>query len=173
MIKKAPYPKIILILSSFVLVFSSCKTTNQGTPITTPTPGKINNASEYKPTEKEYKETFEDIDKLIQEINAAVTRKDYSAWLKYLSEEYLDFYNKPENLKRISESPTLKAQKINLKSIQDYFSYVIVPSQMKTRLESIKFVDDSHIKAYGEIYNELAILYYLKKNNGVWKIAIW
>ncbi|MBN1409999.1 MAG: hypothetical protein JW969_04090 [Spirochaetales bacterium] len=129
--------------------------------------------AEYVPSEKEYNEAFKDIETTINRLNEVILKKDYNSWITFLTDEFKDYYGDSANLKKISESPTLKAKSIVLRNLKDYFIHVIVPSRIKTKLESIAFVDNNHVKAYGKIYNENAILYYLEKNKDKWKIAIW
>ncbi|MBN2443491.1 MAG: hypothetical protein JXJ04_19165, partial [Spirochaetales bacterium] len=99
--------------------------------------------------------------------------KEYNIWITYLTEDYKQAKGDPEYLKELSEKPVIKNQKIVLKSLKDYFFYVVVPSRFNVRLDKINFVDKIHVKAYTYINNEYIILYYLEKVGDDWKIGNW
>lgn len=127
----------------------------------------------YIATEKEYEETFSNIGALIQELNQIIKSKDYDKWLTYLSEDYREYLSDPKTLKEISEEPVLKKYDITLRSLKDYFNYVVVPSRSNARLDDLTFVDKNHVKAIMIINKKRIILYELKKINEKWKIGNW
>ncbi len=118
-----------------------------------------------------YTKTKGDISKLIKKLNKIIESRDYKTWLSYLSKNYYDYYSNPEVLKEQSESPLLKKYKITLRSLKDYFNYVVVGSRKNVRLDEIKALDADHIKAYMYIDNTPVIIYELVKINNQWKIA--
>lgn len=176
------------ILIIILIFFSSCRTT---------TPSDITNR---KPVEKEekpivpvpekilkkpqviekksftmdsntYKKTKEDIAQLINTLNKIIEKRDYTTWLTYLSKNYFAYYSDPEILHKQSESPLLKKYNITLRSLKDYFNYVVVGSRKNVRLDEIKALDPNHIKAYMFINNSPVIIYELVKIDNKWKIA--
>ncbi len=117
-----------------------------------------------------YTKTFSDIEALIAKLNKIISDSNFEEWKKYLTQNYINYYSSPDNLRTVSETPTLKKYKIVLRSLKDYFSYVVVPSRSDARLDSISFVDDNNIKAYMMFDGEPIILYNLVKIDGNWKI---
>lgn len=118
--------------------------------------------------------TFVDVKALIARLNAIIQAKDYEGWSKVLTAEYLDYYSSPETLAKISESAVLKRQGVTLKTIEDYFRYVVYPSRQNDRVDDIEFIEPSRIRAI--IVNakgERLVLYNLEKIGDTWKIAIW
>ena len=127
----------------------------------------------YVVTEKEYEETFSNIETLIQELNQIIKSKNYDKWLTYLAKDYREYLSDPKTLKEISQEPVLKKYEIALRSLKDYFNYVVVPSRSNARLDDLVFVDKNHVKAIMIISNKRIILYELKKIDGKWKIGNW
>ncbi len=120
-----------------------------------------------------YIKTKEDLSKLVETLNGIIERRDYNTWLSYLSKEYYDYYSSPEVLKEQSESPLLKKYGIVLRSLKDYFNYVVVGSRKNVRLDEIKALDKNHIKAYMYVDGTPVIIYELVKINGEWKITLF
>lgn len=126
---------------------------------------------EYQVSEEVYKQTFDDVESLIKELNEIIKRKDYSTWLTYLTREYREKYSNPEVLEEVSNQPTLQKYDIKLNSLKDYFIYVVAPSRANAKLDDLVFEDENHVKAIMEIKGNRVILYLLEKVNGQWKIA--
>ena len=128
-------------------------------------------SGEYVLDEATYKKTKEDLTNLISNLNSIIAAKDYDTWLTYLTKKYYDYYSDPEVLKEQSESPLLKKYNIVLRSLKDYFNYVVVGSRKNVRLDEIKAIDADHIKAYMYVKGTPVIIYELVKINGNWKIT--
>ncbi len=137
----------------------------------TPAVEKEESKDEYVLDEATYKQTKEDLTQLISTLNSIIAAKDYNTWLTYLTKEYYDYYSDPEVLKEQSESPLLKKYNIVLRSLKDYFNYVVVGSRKNVRLDEIKAIDADHIKAYMYVNDTPVIIYELVKINGNWKIT--
>ena len=143
----------------------------QQPPQQQPVPKKETKTAGFTLDKETYAKTKVDISKLIIKLNKIIESKDYDTWLSYLSKNYYDYYSNPEILKEQSESPLLKKYKITLRSLKDYFNYVVVGSRKNVRLDDIKALDADHIKAYMYIDNTPVIIYELVKINNQWKIA--
>lgn len=128
--------------------------------------------SEYVMTEEMYEETKRDLGELVQELNKIVAAKDYERWLSYLTAGYRAYYSDPEVLRTQSESPLLKKYNIVLRSLKDYFHYVVVGSRQNVRLDEIKALDENRVRAYMYIDNTPVIIYELQKIDDSWKIGI-
>ncbi len=122
------------------------------------------------------KEVFDatkgEVQALIEELNQLIRDKNYTAWVQYLSPGYRESLSNPEFLKTVSESSRLKNQKIVLKSLEDYFLYVVVPSRANDRVDDIEFIGQNRVKAYTITRKGQRLrLYELEKTNGNWNIV--
>jgi len=129
-------------------------------------------SSGFKVSEDVYSRTFSDITVLINTLNDIIRSSNFDEWKKYLTKEYIDFYSSQDNLKIYNETPILKKHKIVLRTLKDYFNYVVVPSRSDVQLDDISFIDDNNIKAYMRIDGELVVLYTLINIQNNWKIGL-
>lgn len=125
-----------------------------------------------KVSEEVFMETFEDITDLISSLNKIIASENYDEWLTYLTRGYIEHMSSAEELKNVSEQPLLRKYDINLRSLKDYFKYVVVPSRSNARLDDLVFLDTNLVKAIMIINEQRTILYRLEKNDGVWKIGL-
>ena len=123
-------------------------------------------------TREERETTMADIQQLIERLNGIIRAKNYNAWVSNLSPNYFALISSPEYLNRISQSNALTSQKIVLKSAQDYFTHVVVPSRTNDRVDDIEFESHTRVKAY-TINNrgERLRLYDLERTGNEWKIV--
>ncbi|MDR0502363.1 MAG: hypothetical protein LBH16_03470 [Treponema sp.] len=99
-------------------------------------------------TEEQFILTKIDVQHFIEELNQAIRNRNYQAWKAALSQEYFDELSSKENLKLISELPAMKTRKIVLKTPQDYFIHVVVPSRANSRVDDIEFIGEHRVKAF-------------------------
>ena len=137
-----------------------------------PEPVEEQPPDEFQVTEEIFTETFENIRTIIAELNGIIRDENYSRWIGYLAQEYIDHFSSPEILKENSEQPILKKYNVVLRSLKDYFTYVVVPSRSNARLDDLVFIDNDHLKAIMIISDRRTILYQLTKVDGVWKIGL-
>ena len=166
---------VLLILS----LFTACGTTETTVPEEPAVEENVLPAEE-KPAEPEgfqvseetYTKTFTDIENLIETLNKIIRDQNFTQWKKHLTKEYIAYYSDPNNLKAISNTPTLKKYNITIRSMNDYFKYVVVPSRSDVSLDDISFIDDNNVKAYMNIDGEPVVLYNLKYIDNHWKIGL-
>lgn len=127
---------------------------------------------EFLVSEEVFTETFEDIRRLIDELNAIIREENYEKWLRYLTNDYIGHFSSPEVLKENSEQPLLKKYNVELRSLRDYFNYVVVPSRSNARLDDLVFVDNEHVKAIMIFNDKRTILYQLETGEEGWKIGL-
>ena len=60
-----------------------------------------------------------------------------------------------------------------MKSLKDYFDYVVVPSRFQVQLDEIEFIGENQVKAYAMRGNTKALLYLLVREDDKWKIGVW
>ena len=121
--------------------------------------------------ENEIKEAETDIAALISKLNGIIASKDFESWKTYLSDDYIAYYSDPKILTEKSQSPLLIKYKIVLRSLEDYFNYVVVGSRQNVKLDEIKALDRDRIKAYMFINNNAVIIYELIRIDDKWKIG--
>ena len=123
-------------------------------------------------SEEVFTETFEDIRKLISDLNAIIREENYDKWLKHLTDEYIAHFSSPEVLKENSDQPLLKKYNISLSTMKDYFRWVVAPSRSDARLDDLVFIDNEHVKAIMVFNGQRTILYLLEKDGDGWKIGL-
>jgi hypothetical protein len=145
-------------------------------PEPAPVPEPVKTPEAFDPatvSKQEYETTKADIQVLIQKLNDIIQGKDYDTWLSYLTEEYIKEMSDPQFLAQQSESKVLQKFNIKLRTLKDYFFYVVVPSRKSDRVDEISFIGQQHVKAY--MFNdkgEKLLLYELEKINNMWKIGV-
>jgi hypothetical protein len=138
-----------------------------------PASGGEEPAVEFKVTEEVYQKTFEEIEGVIAELNAIIRARDFVRWEQRLTTAYRDRTSNPGYLAEVSQSEALKKKGVVLRSLEDYFNQVVVPSRSSVKLDQLAFVDATHVKAITVIQGESYILYWLVRENGTWNIGIW
>jgi hypothetical protein len=121
-----------------------------------------------------YQQTFEDIEAFIQNLNDIIRNEDFDAWRSFLTDEYITYYSDNAVLKGISDELKNKYRyDLRLRTLKDYFLYIVVGSRQEASLEEIEFIDETHLLAYSIVNETPVILYYLANTDGEWKIARW
>lgn len=128
---------------------------------------------EYVPTQETYDRTFSEVEETIGRLNEIIRERDFEEWKSYLTENYKRTMSSPEKLEELSSHRILQRNNIVLQSLEDYFSYVVVPSRANARLDDLVFRNDDRVEAIMIIQGQRVILYQLRKVNGTWKIAIF
>ncbi len=162
-----PSGKLLGMASACVILFS-CASEPKNPPPEQPVEG-----SQFVVSDDLYKKTFAEIEALIEKLNDIIKEKNFDEWVNYLSKEYIAKTSSPEFLKAASQSPILKKDRITLKSLKDYFLYVVAPSRAQAKLDEISFLDASHVKAITMVEGKPVILYLLVKTGSNWMVGIW
>ncbi len=111
---------------------------------------------------------------LVDRLNAIIAKKSFEEWKTYLDEAYIATYGDPVRLKDISaNSPFLKQYNVKLKSLEDYFRIVVVPSRAAVSVDDITFLDENRVDVWAVVDNERVLLYLLKLYGKEWKISSW
>lgn len=125
----------------------------------------------YEVTEEEYEETFLQIDDFVAILNNIISKGDFNSWKEYLSESYIEKYGSKEYLKELSENPVLKDYGVKLKTLRDYFRFVVVPSRSEVKIDEIQFVTEEKIRVYTYTQNTKFVVYQLIRNESGWLIT--
>jgi hypothetical protein len=128
-------------------------------------------------TQEEFNSTKEEMQEFIEEINRVIREKDYNKWVSYLAEDFIRIINSQDYLTELSQtSGGLKSRNIVLKTPQDYFTYVVVPSRenvrVDPRLDDIEFLSHNRVKAFtiNARKQRLRLFEFVRIGNS-WKIA--
>ena len=126
-------------------------------------------------TQQQYTSTMEEVQAFIGDLNRIISTRNYQAWRARLSPEYFAVISSPEFLHQVSEQPAMKTRRIVLRSAEEYFIHVVVPSRADSRVDNIEFAGRDKVIAYTVNINrageEVRLrLYDLEKVNDSWII---
>ena len=124
-------------------------------------------------TEELYVQTFGEVEDTIADLNEIIASRDFLRWQYYLTDNYRRTYSDPRVLAESSRSAILQRNNITLRSLEDYFRFVVVPSRANVRLDEIVFVDESTVEAIMVVAGERYLVYNLTKAGDRWKIDIF
>ena len=178
---------ILLILLAAIMVIS-CKTIpdpvkpepatqpeKESQPVVTYPAPVIETFNPLEISSEYHSSTRAEVQQFIENLNQIIRRKNYTAWKAALSPEFFAEISSPQNLSTLSESPAMTTRKIVLRSPQDYFEHVVVPSRANLHVDDIEFVSMTRVKAFSITRNrageEVRLrLYDLEKINNTWTI---
>ncbi len=126
---------------------------------------------EYLMNEEQYEETKKDLSTLVDELNQIIADENYQEWLTYLTGDYKSYYSNPDVLHELSQSPLMIKYNIKLRSLKDYFNYVVVASRKDVRIDDIKAISDRRVKVHMIVNDEPIVVYTLEKVDERWKIT--
>ena len=118
-----------------------------------------------------------EVQHFIEDLNKIIASGNYNSWKAALSEGYFREISSPESLQQVSEQPAMTSRKIVLKTAEDYFNHVVVPSRANSRVDDIEFISQNRVKAYTVITNrdgqttQRLRLYDLELIENIWKIV--
>jgi len=131
-----------------------------------------------------YDNTLAEVRLFVEKLNLVIKNKDYNGWRNALSDEFFEHVSSPEFLANASESKLLQSQKIVLKTPNDYFIHVVVPSRSNSSVDEIEFEAPNAVKVYYVEKTEkqkennmtvtearrLRLYVLIKKSGDTWKI---
>jgi len=99
-------------------------------------------------TQEVYDHTLAEVKLFVDSLNALIQRKDYNGWKANLSDELFARISSPEFLASASESAILKSRRIVLRTPNDYFLQVVVPSRSSSKVDEIEFTAADRVKVF-------------------------
>ena len=177
--KTCVFGLVLFAVFSFVpAVFFSCSTTDESASAEASTKAESPAAavkSEYersvgnvKVSESVFKADKSEILAIIADLAVIMQRKEYKKWEAYLTPESKKYWSTPKNL--IAVVPP--GRQSGLKNMPDYFLYVFIPSRTGARVDEIRYMSETSIKAVHREDNRDVIYYYFKKVDGKWFLSI-
>ena len=121
-------------------------------------------------SEDTFTEDKKEIMHIIDELSDIMKNKDFSKWVKYLTPASRNYWSNPANLREVSKKLPLKG--FTLKNLEDYFKYVFIPSRQGRRIDEIRYLSSSYVKAVQVKNNTDIIFYYFNKIDGKWLLNI-
>jgi len=147
------------------------------TPVdTTPTPPV--EATPFDPhsiSQEVLNSTKIEVQHFIEKLNQIIRNKNYTAWKAELSPSFFADISSSEFLQEISDMDAMKSRNIVLKTAEDYFMNVVVPSRANSKVDDIEFISQNRVKAYNvtttrDGQTQRLRLYDLEYNGNMWKI---
>lgn len=127
------------------------------------------------------KDTFEsdkaEILRTIESLKTIMSDFDYQSWLLYIDNESKIYWSKPANLKKAQGKLPIKG--LQLRTLQDYFKYVFVPSRAGRNITTIRYESENYVKAVqitsldsSETEEKYTVYYYFNKIDGHWQLHL-
>lgn len=120
----------------------------------------------------EFAEDKATILQIIEELSDIMENYKFDNWKHYIEKASIDYYSNTTNLRKAQKK--LPDKTINLKGLRDYFKHVFVPSRQLSKVDEIRYISKTNIKAV-EVRNPeepVIVYYYFVKENGEWKIRL-
>lgn len=115
---------------------------------------------------KDKEDVLDTIDKLAE----IMKKGDYNRWLSYVSAESKEYWTNPDHLKEIAKRLPVKGLKIS--GLRDYFKYIFVPSRTGRRVDEIRYISDTTVKAV-QVKGDHDVVYYtFEKIDGKWLLKL-
>lgn len=115
--------------------------------------------------------------KKITELNAIMAKRDYNSWLRYIDPESQKYWSSTANLAKASEKLPKKLKGLKLRTLQDYFIYVFIPSRSGRTIDEIRYNSADSIRAVqvsknDDGTNRIVVYYNFVKQDGDWKVYL-
>ena len=122
-------------------------------------------------TKKDKEIAKSEIEEVVKKLNEITAKKDYGRWRYWLSKDYIKEFSKPEVLKKISEEHSANLRGKQLKTIEDYFYYVFVPSRQNGRVDDIEYLTPTKVRVWKIEPTRKLIFYNLEKIDDRWLLV--
>jgi hypothetical protein len=106
----------------------------------------------------------------IAELDLIMKNKDYNSWLNYVTPQSIDYWKQKSHLQAVSAR--LPGNRIQLKTLEDYFNWVFRLSRQNARVDEIRYISSKLVKAVQVSGNQDIIYYQFEKQNCRWLISL-
>lgn len=115
--------------------------------------------------------------KKISELNVIMAKRDYNSWLKYIDPQSQAYWSTPANLAKASGKLPKNAKGLKLRTLQDYFIHVFIPSRNGRTIDEIRYNSADSVRAVQVSKNEdgtnrIVVYYNFVKQDGDWKVYL-
>lgn len=122
-------------------------------------------------TKAEFEDDKYEILQIIDELHDIMEDQDTERWLKYITPDSKKYYSDPKNIRKAQKKLPDKTQQ--LYGIGDYFKYVFIPARKKSRVDEIRYISKTYVKAVQvKADNNTTVYYYFNKINNKWLVHI-
>ncbi|MBE6349159.1 MAG: hypothetical protein E7062_00190 [Spirochaetaceae bacterium] len=121
-------------------------------------------------TEDTFEKDKKEILTIIDELSIIMKQGDVQKWLLYITPSSKAYWSNPTHLNAISSKLPIKG--LRLRSIEDYFKFVFVPSRTNRSINEIRYTSSKFIKAVQATENQDIVYYYFEKINNQWLISL-
>lgn len=108
----------------------------------------------------------------IDELNAIMTDKNYSAWLKKIEPKSAEYWSNKDNLAKATERLPKQLKSVRLSTLEDYFKYVFIPSRKGRTIDEIRYISSNAIKAVQVKEDKTTVYYTFKKIGDSWLVEL-
>lgn len=122
-------------------------------------------------TKSEFEEDKAAILAIIENLAEIMEEEDFNAWMNYISKDSKTYYSNPKNIRKAQKK--LPDKTLQLYGIKDYFKHVFIPARKNRRVDEIRYISKSYVKAV-QVKDDASIVvyYYFVKENGKWIVHI-
>lgn len=122
-------------------------------------------------TKSEFEEDKAAILAIIENLAEVMEEEDFNAWMNYISKDSKTYYSNPKNIRKAQKK--LPDKTLQLYGIKDYFKHVFIPARKNRRVDEIRYISKSYVKAV-QVKDDASIVvyYYFVKENGKWIVHI-
>lgn len=106
----------------------------------------------------------------IAELDVIMKNKDYNSWVGYVTPQSIEYWKQKSHLQAVSAR--LPGNRIQLKTLEDYFNWVFRLSRQNARVDEIRYISSKLVKAVQVDGNKDTIYYQFEKQNGRWLISL-
>lgn len=106
----------------------------------------------------------------IAELDVIMKNKDYNSWVGYVTPQSIEYWKQKSHLQAVSAR--LPGNRIQLKTLEDYFNWVFRLSRQNARVDEIRYISSKLVKAVQVDGNKDTIYYQFEKQNGKWLISL-
>lgn len=122
-------------------------------------------------TKSEFEEDKAAILAIIENLAEIMEEEDFNAWMNYISKDSKTYYSNPKNIRKAQKK--LPDKTLQLYGIKDYFKHVFIPARKNRRVDEIRYISKSYVKAVQvKDDSSIVVYYYFIKENGKWIVHI-
>ncbi len=120
---------------------------------------------------KEFSDDKAAILAIIEKLSTIMENGDIDGWLEYIDADSKRYYSNPANLRKAQKK--LPNRLLELKNIGDYFKYVFIPARKQSKVDEIRYISKTNIKAVEVKEDKSVIVYYFfTKSGDKWFVSI-
>lgn len=120
-------------------------------------------------------EVFEDdknqIFQIINDLDRIMKKKDFNAWLSYLTPESEEYWTNRHNLLELSRH-LFSSDDFHINNIREYFEMFFIPARRGRIVDEIRYVTPDYVKVVQYKNKTDVIYYFFDKQDDIWKLKL-